>query len=363
MKFKDILEELEIDETFNKEQRTKKANKKYNSVDENITHEAKIQFQADVLHLPKTTQGNKYLLIVVDIATRTFDIEPMKILNSESCLEALKQIQKRKYIGELKAPLKISTDGGAEFQKDVKDYLWKKNIFHRVTSAGRSNQLSIVNSLCKELGRLFMGYLNKKNEENVEGVKKIYSDWDKIVNTVRIELNKFRRVQLPKNPTEYEYNEFNFKAKPKFHQGDLVHRRLDKNEDVFGYKWSGYKSRAGDYTIDKSVKKIEKVIYMNDEPYHRYILEGLPNIAFYDYQLIKSDALEPTYILNQFIDRRTNKTTGELEYLLQFRGETEKQAIKNQEWQTLKSLLKQGLDIYIKAYDKDHPIRPTRNKK
>lgn len=360
MKFKDILDTLDIDETFNKEQKTK--NKQHNSVDQNITHKAKLQLQADVLHLPTSSSGNKYLLVVLDLGTHLFDIEPLQVLNAKECLSALKEIQERAYIGELEEPEKITTDAGAEFQGSFNDYLRNRNIFHRFTSAGRSNQLASINNLCKQLGRLFMGYLNQANENNKKGTKAIYSDLDDIIETVRKELNEFRKVKLPKHPTLYKYEVFNPDSESKFQVGDYVNRRFDKNQDVFGYKWSDHRTRAGDYTIDKVSRRIEKIIYMNDKPYYRYILEGLPNIAFYDYQLIKSKVQHSTEIVKELIARRKNKNSV-LEYLIQFRTETKPQAKKNKNWQTKDDLIKQGLEIYINDYDSKHPFRPRKKKK
>lgn len=359
MKFKEITDSLGIDKTFNKESRTRNKRKKTNSVDQNITHEARIQLEADVLHLPASSSGNKYLLVVVDLATRMFDIEPIQVLNSKNCLEALKEIEERDYIGELEAPEKLTTDGGAEFKGTLHNYLYDNNIFHRFTSAGRSNQLSVINNLCKQLGRLFMGYLNTVNQKNKKGTRSIYSDWDDIIDEVREELNKFRERKLPKHPTLFKYEYFNPITEPTYNVGDYVYRRLDKNEDVFGYKWSDHKTRAGDFTIDRVSRKVVKIIYMNDNPYYRYILEGLPNIAFYDYQLIKSNVEYSTEIVKTLIDRRRNKA-GVLEYLIQFRNETKREALKNKNWQTIDELKEQDLDIYIDAYDDIHPFRPRR---
>jgi hypothetical protein len=52
---------------------------------------------ADLLELPETKKGFKYLLVVVDLATDEFDIEPMTNNKSLTVVDAMKRIFKRKY--------------------------------------------------------------------------------------------------------------------------------------------------------------------------------------------------------------------------------------------------------------------------
>ena len=81
--FKDILDKLNIDEKFTtKSKKLKDKNKFIN----NIVAEKDWNYQADLLHLPTTKHGFKYLLVVTDIATRNFDFEPMKTTKSCSQL-------------------------------------------------------------------------------------------------------------------------------------------------------------------------------------------------------------------------------------------------------------------------------------
>jgi hypothetical protein len=40
---------------------------------------------------------------------------------------------------------------------------------------------------------------------------------------------------------------------------------------------------------------------MTDEPYFRYILEGMPNVSYSEYELIKSKEKETKYIVKDII--------------------------------------------------------------
>jgi hypothetical protein len=77
--FKELLDELEIDETFTKTKRRKQT--EYNHVKDNIPMKANQNMMADILFLPNDN-GYKYLLVVVDLATDKFGMEPLKTKKS-----------------------------------------------------------------------------------------------------------------------------------------------------------------------------------------------------------------------------------------------------------------------------------------
>ena len=60
---------------------------------------------ADLLQLPEASQKNKYCLVVVDIATNKFDLEPLKNKESKTTLNAFKKIFKRKILTRPKVSL------------------------------------------------------------------------------------------------------------------------------------------------------------------------------------------------------------------------------------------------------------------
>ena len=94
-KFKDVLNKLDIDEKFTtKPKQSKQKNKFINS----IVAEKDWNYMADLLHLPTTKYGFKYLLVITDLATRNFDFEPMKTTKSLETVKAFEKIIKRKYL-------------------------------------------------------------------------------------------------------------------------------------------------------------------------------------------------------------------------------------------------------------------------
>ena len=70
-----ILQKLGIDEKYSKPVKIKK---EFSKVKDNIPLIQDYNFMADILELPETNKGFKYLLVVVDLATDEFYIEPMK---------------------------------------------------------------------------------------------------------------------------------------------------------------------------------------------------------------------------------------------------------------------------------------------
>ena len=69
-----LIQKLKIDETYTKPV----IEKKFNRVKDIVPHVKHYNYVADLLQLPETKKGYNYLLVVVDIGTDIFDIEPVK---------------------------------------------------------------------------------------------------------------------------------------------------------------------------------------------------------------------------------------------------------------------------------------------
>ncbi len=93
---KALLKSFNIDEKFTKPRLEKQP--VYNHIKGNIPRIEDYNFMADLLHLPTTEKGYKYLLVVVDLASKEFDIQPMKDTNSKSTVDAIEKMFKRPYI-------------------------------------------------------------------------------------------------------------------------------------------------------------------------------------------------------------------------------------------------------------------------
>jgi hypothetical protein len=101
MNFKNILKQLKqnlnIYETFAKPIRTK--NTIINDhVKSNTFPEQDYNLMADLLHLPTTKTGFKYLLVVVDLWSNEVEAEPLKNKDADDVLNGFETIFKRKII-------------------------------------------------------------------------------------------------------------------------------------------------------------------------------------------------------------------------------------------------------------------------
>jgi hypothetical protein len=277
----DILKELGVNEKYSKPVKIKK---QFSKVKDNIPLKADYNFMADLLELPETKKGFKYLLVVVDLATDEFDIEPIKNKESLTVVDAIKKMFKRRYI---KTPYaSIKTDGGSEFKDAFEKYCYENGILHKIGISGRHQQLSNVERLNRELGRLIIGYLNSVEEKTF----KDYKEWVEIVPKVRTMLNDFRK-------------------KP---EGDPF-------TDIY------QNFRMGDYRWDIMPRKIIRVLRYAGKVPIRYILENLPNVAYAEYELMPAKEKDALYIVESVKAKRTIRGVKQL--LIKWKG------YKKTEWQ------------------------------
>ena len=315
MNFKDILDDFEIDETYTKPVRKPK---KFTKVKDQIPMKEDYNFMADLLSLPETKEGYKYLFVITDLANDDFDIEPIKNKDTETITEAIKKIIKRdKYISMPYAS--VQTDNGKEFMGAFEKFLTKNNILHKRTLPYRHTQNSNVESLNKQLGRILNGYMNRKEKETGE----TYKEWTDILDQVRIKLNKFRHKKLDTNREEKPFSFIKGKKLilPLFQEGDIVYRQLDYPKDALLNQQNTPNFRVGDYRFDLVPKKIEQVLYYNGDIPFRYRLKDFPNVSFTEAQLMKTPEEEDTekYIVKKILGEQVNED-GELYYLVWWDG-------------------------------------------
>jgi len=299
----EIKDKLHIDTTYTKLYRKKTGTTETNHVKDNIFLQKGFNYQADILHLPTDLFGYSKLLIVLDLADDSFDIEKMK--DSEApdlTLTAYKRMLSRKIISIPKASM--TTDGASSFKSVFDDFLFDNGVHHKTTRAGRHRQMQNIDNLCRELGSLFNGAMNAQEIKTGKTSKA----WTKHIDLVRIELNKFRRKKLPDDITTFDYPIFDptkeeptqtlknyvidmkklgvsnsdkkFKLiKQKYKVGDLVNILLSEPEDALGKKQSTKNFRVGDTRLSREKYRVVSVIYFAGNPPYRYILEALENAS------------------------------------------------------------------------------------
>ena len=295
----DIKDKLQIDTTYTKLYRKKKEPEEMNHVKDNIFLQKGYNYQADVLHLPTDSFGYSKLLIVLDLADDSFDIEKMK--DSEApdlTLTAYKRMLSRKIISIPKASM--TTDGASSFKSVFDDFLFDNGVHHKTTRAGRHKSMASIDNLCRQLGDLFNGTMNTQELKT----KKPSKAWTKHIDLVRMELNKFRRKKLPDDITTYDYPVFDptkeettqtlknydidmkklgvsnsdktFKLiRQKYKFGDLVNILLSEPEDILGKKQPTKNFRMGDVRLSREKYRVKSVVYFAGNPPYRYILEAL----------------------------------------------------------------------------------------
>lgn len=309
-KLQKLLDDLKIDESLTQ---LSEREKRFTTVKNNIPLEQHYNYMADLLFLPTDKNGFKYLLVVVDLATNAFDIEPLKNKNSTTVLDAFKKMFKRPYIKKPYAS--VRTDSGTEFQSVFHKWLYDESIFHSVANPGRHRQLSNVESLNKTLGRLFNGYMNTIEMET----KKPYREWTVAIPIIRKKLNDIRKVK-PQDSVKHNYPIQSYLKSPKFNVGDIVYVKLDEAENALGEKQPTKNFRMGDFRYSSIPRKITQILYYTggDSPY-RYSVNGIKNVSYSEKELIPANETEEEWEVKQILDKKTvNK---KLYYLVWFKGE------------------------------------------
>ena len=308
-----LKQSFDIDDTYTKLYRRPTHPDQMTKVKDQIPLVADYNYMADILHLPTDKFGFSKLLVICDIADDTFDIEKMKGESEEETLSAYKKIMKR---GIIKIPYaSMLTDGGSSFKSVFHKYLYENGVNHRVARVGRHHQLSNVDSLCRQLGSIFNGIMNKKEEET----GKVSKAWTHAIDEVRGKLNNYRRsrgVKIPKDITTHIYPIFDnvipkikikklkkggdlkediedhpiegekyTQIKPKYKEGDLVNVLLEEPRTILGKKQPTKNFRMGDLRLEKKKRKIIKVLYYSGPNHYRYLIEGLPNASYTEQEL------------------------------------------------------------------------------
>jgi hypothetical protein len=335
-KYKELLNELDIDEKFTKPPQKQKV---FNKVKDNVTPIEHYNYMADLLELPTTKKGFKYCFVIVDLATNAFDIEPIKNKDSQTTLNALKSIFKRKII--TKPEMSLTTDGGSEFKSVFHRWLESEDINHKIARPYRHKQLANVESLNKQLARLFNGYMNSKEHKT----KKVFKEWDEAIPVIRRELNKIRKRELPEDIFEIPPPNINLEATPKFKVGDIVYLKLETPEDALGNKQNTNNFRVGDYRFDTTPKEIVKVLIFPKTPTFRYMLRDINNASFTENELILAeDEEEARFEIKKVIGKK--KVKNKIYYLIWWKGYSKEQAT----WESRKKLLDDGIGNLIREY-------------
>lgn len=331
-RYESIIKQFGLDETYTKSHR--KAI--FDNVKSNIPPLQDYNFQADLLMLPKTKTGYKYLLVIVDLWSDEIDAKPLKTKQPEEVLKAMLEIFKS--ANYLKKPYAtIRTDAGTEFKGAFHKWLFDNNIYHSVALPHRHKQLGNVENVNGLIGKILNLYMNKKEEQTGEK----YTEWDEILQPLLKSLNKIRKRD-DKNPFTHDYPVAK-DTDQKFKIGDIVIRKLDSPINALNNPEQG-KFRKGDYRWHfQEPRKIIKILYYPKNI--RYVLEGLKNVSFTQDELMKSNAKESKFAVRAIVGKRGVGRT--IYYRVWFKNDLKKNAL----WIPKKQLVEDGLENEIKEYE------------
>ena len=136
--------------------------------------------QVDLLFLPHDTVRRKtfkYALVVVDVASRYKDAEPLTSKESSEVAKSFEKIYSRK----LKWPVRIIIDPGKEFMGHVKSLMKRHNVIIQRSEAGNHRAQAFVERANRTLSeRLFSFQYGKEissddNERSREWVERLLS--------------------------------------------------------------------------------------------------------------------------------------------------------------------------------------------
>lgn len=288
---KDLLQRLEA---YQENTNTVKKATEFTKYKDNINLREGYNLQADHITMPTDKFGFKHLLVVVDIAKHSFDMEAQKSETAQETLKALQKIFKRGIITKPEAS--ITTDGAGSFKSVTGDFLYDNSIFHKIEYKGRHSQLALVNNLIRQLSKIFNSLMNK--EEIKTG--KVSKSWVKYISMIREKLNAIMQIDLPKDPF-YDVTQEpvsilqngkllkNGKVKlpeSKFNIGDKVNILLTEPENASGKKQK-FSFRSGDYRFSNKIYIIEDIFNYSGKILYRYKVASIDNVSYTEKQLRK----------------------------------------------------------------------------
>ena len=336
--FKNLLIKLGADDPLAEAPRKEK---EYTAVKSQTAPHPDYNYMADLLELPKTKQGYRYLLVVVDLWTDLFDIEPLKSKTPATVLTGFKTIFKRPFLDKPYAS--VQTDGGAEFKGAVNKYFFEESILHRITMKGRHTQNSVVERLNGIIGELLNNLMNQREKKT----GRIFREWTEFVPEVRTELNRYRKERRAKIKPDQHDTKNDYDKKPKFKPDQVVRYALSVPRNALGNEQNTPNFRKGDIRWSEP-KKIKQIMYVGGKIGWRYMLEGIENASYTEKQLkaAESTEKETKYRVKRLIDRRTRNK--KIEYLVWWVGYLKKEST----WEPKKQLIEDGFQQEIDDYEK-----------
>ncbi len=334
---------------------TDKQRKKNNDITRKIVGAKNAVHQADLLSLP-SDDGYKYALVVIDLATREVQAEPLKDKTANTVRNALNKIYKKE---GWKFPERLEVDSGGEFSKIINEH--KGDV--SVAFAGNHRQVANVESANFALGIAILMRQNAQELLTGEPSREWVKDLPKFVKALN---EKWVRdpPEVPKTTAglggkegeviadetikgdkvpddEYFKKIADFEGKELkdlklFDEGDKVRVKLNEPVAITGEKLAGGKFRSADIRYEVMPVEIYRMIIKPSLP-PMYLVKdknGVRNTAYTKSDLLKVSKEEKppppsvirgkpkTYIPLKIMKERISK--GKKEFLIRWKGFDEK---------------------------------------
>jgi len=238
--------------------------------------------QADLVELPND-HGYKYVLCVVDIATRFCDAEPLKSKTAPSVLKAFETIYARPHVKMPKTMIQL--DSGSEFRGVVARFFKEHNVTIKIGKVGRHRQQAVVESLNKIIGRVLHAKMNHIELTTGREDKR----WVFMLSSIIRDINKHRDNKYKTKPKPWEPQPMIGDRKNKkmitiLPVGQRVRIPLDQPKGVARGERLHGNFRAGDIRYEREPTEIERVSIRPNQPV-MYITNKNKMVAYTKKQL------------------------------------------------------------------------------
>lgn len=240
-------------------------------------------------NIEEATRTYKYVLVVVDIATRLTDATPLKNKTSSDVLAGFKKIYRQSI---LELPSNIDVDSGTEFQGVVLKYFNDNGVSVHVANPHRHRQLGMVERRNQIIGKHLFRRMLEEEILTKQPAKQWVTDLPKIIT----EMNDKARRRKPRPPTDnYIVGDGELLT-----QGTRVRVQLDEPVDYITRKRLPGKFRSTDIRWNPDPRVIMRTLLQRGQP-ALYLLdekdgEGIDRTASYtknQLQIIKKNEKMP----------------------------------------------------------------------
>lgn len=269
---------------------------------------------ADMQALANDNQGNRYMLVAIDVLSKRLFVVPVKTKRAEDMVTAFEQLIKQMPM----KPMTIYSDLGTEFKNRLMREWFEKEDIQKHEASSTYQKAAVAERAIQNLKQRLYRYFAEKQTHNWTGVL------PQIVNAINhsksrvhgmrpVDVNFDNAQQVWERIYGNEYGRH--KTKRKFSKGDFV--RLSRGKGKFE---KGYYTNWGDeiLEVDAIKKQSHPIVYKIKDDRGEQFKEN-----FYEQELtkVRKDA-ETSYRIQEVL-RKKKRRDGTYDMLVKFIGYTE----------------------------------------